>query len=195
MALWLELTQILAYTDTVVATQGSQQQGRQLDTSTQDGAVARPSTDTVAAIEGSQQQVAQSISTTTHNYFGSTVSHYDLSNSSNVAMGDGRHQGCISQECLSVRINQLRDMFVETHALDKAKELLKRHNHVAICGAPGDGKTSAALRICEAYMKKKYQVLFVESIEEFDSDVVIKRKCDMLLVFDDVFGSVAFPSS
>ncbi|XP_048241764.1 ankyrin repeat and KH domain-containing protein mask-like [Haliotis rufescens] len=110
-------------------------------------------------------------------------------------MEDGRHQGCISQECLSVRINQLSDMFVETHALDKAKELLKRHNHVAICGAPGDGKTSAALRICEAYMKKKYQVLFVESIEEFDSDVVIKRKCDMLVVFDDVFGSVAFPSS
>ncbi|XP_048242525.1 uncharacterized protein LOC124119609 [Haliotis rufescens] len=183
------------FTDTVAATEGSQQQGRQLNTSTPDGAVARPFTDTVAATEGSQQQVAQSISTTTHNYFGSTVSHYDLSNSSNVAMEDGRHQGCISQECLSVRINQLSDMFVETHALDKAKELLKRHNHVAICGAPGDGKTSAALRICEAYMKKKYQVLFVESIEEFDGDVVIKRKCDMLLVFDDVFGSVAFPSS
>ncbi|XP_048241730.1 uncharacterized protein LOC125374644 [Haliotis rufescens] len=184
------------YTDTVAVTEGSQQQGRQLTTtSTQDGAVAGPFTDTVAATEGSQQQGKQSISTTTHNYFGSTVSHYDLSNSSNVAMGDGRHQGCISQECLSVRINQLSDMFVETHALDKAKELLKRHNHVAICGAPGDGKTSAALRICEAYMKKKYQVLFVESIEEFDSDVVIKRKCDMLVVFDDVFGSVAFPSS
>ncbi|XP_048242032.1 uncharacterized protein LOC125374739 [Haliotis rufescens] len=183
------------YTDYVAATEGSQQQGRQLNTSTPDGAVARPYTETVAATEGSQQQGAQSISTTTHNYFGSTVSHYDLSNSSNVAMGDGRHKGCISQECLSVRINQLSDMFVETHALDKAKELLKRHNHVAICGAPGDGKTSAALGICEAYMKKKYQVLFVESIEEFDSDVVIKRKCDMLLVFDDVFGSVAFPSS
>ncbi|XP_048242524.1 uncharacterized protein LOC125374880 [Haliotis rufescens] len=183
------------FTDTVAATEGSQQQGRQLNTSTPDGTVARPFTDTVAATEGSQQQVAQSISTTTHNYFASTVSHYDLSNSSNVAMEDGRHQGCISQECLSVRINQLSDMFVETHALDKAKELLKRHNHVAICGAPGDGKTSAALRICEAYMKKKYQVLFVESIEEFDRDVVIKRKCDMLLVFDDVFGSVAFPSS
>ncbi|XP_071104885.1 serine/threonine-protein phosphatase 6 regulatory ankyrin repeat subunit B-like [Haliotis cracherodii] len=160
----------------------------------QDGAVARRSTDTVASTEGSQQG-PQSISTTTHNYIDCTVSHYDVSNSPGIAVGDSKHQGCISQGCLSVRINQLSDMFVETHALDKAQELLKRHNHVAICGAPGDGKTSAALRICEAYMKKKYQVLFVESIEEFDSDVVIERKCDMLVVFDDVFGSVTFPSS
>ncbi|XP_048242390.1 serine/threonine-protein phosphatase 6 regulatory ankyrin repeat subunit C-like isoform X2 [Haliotis rufescens] len=183
-------------TDTVAATEGSQQQGGQpTTTSTPDGAVARRSTDTIAATEGSQQQGAQSISTTTHNYIDCKVSHFDVSNSPGMAVGDSKHQGCISQGCLSVRINQLSDMFVETHALDKAQELLKRHKHVAICGAPGDGKTTAALRICEAYMKKKYQVLFVESIEEFDSDVVIERKCDMLVVFDDVFGSVTFPSS
>ncbi|XP_048242398.1 ankyrin-3-like isoform X2 [Haliotis rufescens] len=183
-------------TDTVAATEGRQQQGGQpTTTSTLDGAVARRSTDTIAATEGSQQQGAQSISTTTHNYIDCKVSHFDVSNSPGMAVGDSKHQGCISQGCLSVRINQLSDMFVETHALDKAQELLKRHNHVAICGAPGDGKTTAALRICEAYMKKKYQVLFVESIEEFDSDVVIERKCDMLVVFDDVFGSVTFPSS
>ncbi|XP_048242520.1 uncharacterized protein LOC124119614 [Haliotis rufescens] len=171
------------FTDTVAATEGRQQQGRQLaTTSTQDGAVARLFTDTVAATEGSQQQGPQSISTTTHNYFGSTVSHYDLSNSSNVAMGDGRHQGCISQECLSVRINQLSDMFVETHALDKAKELLKRHNHVAICGSPGDGKTSAALRICEAYMKKNLEKIhkmfnaLVDVLLRFTRDKELKAK-------------------
>ncbi|XP_048242395.1 uncharacterized protein LOC124127493 isoform X3 [Haliotis rufescens] len=182
-------------TDTVAATEGRQQQGGQpITTSTQDGAVARPSTDTIAATEG-RPQGPQSISTTTHNYIDCKVSHFDVSNSPGMAVGNSKHQGCISQGCLSVRINQLSYMFVETHALDKAQELLKRHNHVAICGAPGDGKTSAALRICEAYMKKKYQVLFVESIEEFDSDVVIERKCDMLVVFDDVFGSVTFPRS
>ncbi|XP_046567305.1 uncharacterized protein LOC124275711 [Haliotis rubra] len=183
--------------ETVTATEGSQQQGGQPTTTlTPDGTVARPTTGTVTATEGSQQQGVQSFSTTTHNYLpGCSVSHYDISNSSNTAVGDSGHRGCISQESLSIRINQLSDMLVQTRAIHKAEDLLKRHSHVSICGAPGDGKTTAALRICETYMKKNYQVLFVENIEEFDIDVVIKRKCDMLVVFDDIFGSVAFPSS
>ncbi|XP_046561333.1 uncharacterized protein LOC124270330 [Haliotis rubra] len=184
-------------TDTLTASEERQQQGRQPKTTlTPDDAVARPSMDTVIVREGSQQQGIQSFSATTHNYLpGCTVSHYDMSNSSNIAVGDRGHRGCISQESLSIRMNQLSDMLVATCALHEAEDLLKRYSHVAICGAPGDGKTTAALRICETYLKKNYQVLFVENIEEFDIDVIIKRKYDMLVVFDDIFGSVAFPSS
>ncbi|XP_071104313.1 uncharacterized protein [Haliotis cracherodii] len=104
-------------------------------------------------------------------------------------------QGCASQESLGIRIKQLNEVFKETHTLHKAEELLERHNHVAICGAPGEGKTSTALNICKKYLHKKYEVVFVENIEVFDVDTIIQRRCDMLVVFDDIFGSVAFPSS
>ncbi|XP_046552156.1 uncharacterized protein LOC124261824 [Haliotis rubra] len=186
----------VATTDSLTATEVKQHPGRQPTTTlAPDGTVARPTTDTVTATEAGQLQGVQSFSTTTHYYLPGSVSQCNISNSSNVAFGDSGHRGWISQESLSIRINQLSDMLVQTRALHKAEELLKRHSHVAICGAPGDGKTTAALRICETYMKKNYQVLFVENIEEFDIDVVIKRKCDMLVAFDDIFGSVAVPSS
>ncbi|XP_046583088.1 uncharacterized protein LOC124290432 [Haliotis rubra] len=159
--------------------EGSQEQGRQPNPS---------------VMEENQRQGLQSISTTTHNYIGCSVSQYDLSNSSHTSLGNPEHRGCVSQASLSIRIKQLNEVFEEIRTLHTAEEPLKKHNHVALCGAPGDGKTSIALKICEKYLLKKYEVVFVENIEEFQVDTIIQRQCDMLIVFDDMFGSVAFPS-
>ncbi|XP_067650306.1 uncharacterized protein, partial [Haliotis asinina] len=106
-----------------------------------------------------------------------------------------RHHGCVSQASLSIRIKQLNEVFQEIGTLHKAKELVKRHSHVTLCGAPGDGKTSIALKICEKYLQKKYEVLFVDNTEEFQVDAIIQRQCHMLIVFDDIFGSIVFPSN
>ncbi|XP_071104315.1 uncharacterized protein [Haliotis cracherodii] len=189
------------YTDNVAVAEGSQQQGRQsTQTLTLDGAVAGPSADAPAVTEwiqqqGRQSQGRQSTSTTTHYFIGCSVNQYDLSNSSNTSFGSHGHRGCPPKESLRIRIKQLNEVFKETHTLHKAEELLKRHDHVAICGPPGDGKTSTALKICEKYLHKKYEVVFVDNIEVFDVDTIIQRTCDMLVVFDDIFGSVAFPSN
>ncbi|XP_046564808.1 uncharacterized protein LOC124273568 isoform X2 [Haliotis rubra] len=178
------------------AIEGCQRQGRQSNpSSTQEGAVATSSTDTSAVIEENQQQGLQSISTTTHNYIGCSVSQYDLSNSSQTSEGNPGHRGCVSQASLSIRIKQLNEGFEEIGTLHKAEELLKRHNHVTVCGAPGDGKTSIALKMCEKYLRKKYEVVFVENVEEFQEDTIIQRQCHMLIVFDDIFGSGPFPSN
>ncbi|XP_048242544.1 uncharacterized protein LOC124119618 isoform X2 [Haliotis rufescens] len=98
-------------------------------------------------------------------------------------------------ESLGIRIKQLNKVFKETYIFHEAEELLERHNHVAICGAPGEGKTCTALKICEKYLHKKHEVVFVENIEVFDVDTIIQRTCDMLVVFDDIFGSAAVPSN
>ncbi|XP_071104947.1 uncharacterized protein [Haliotis cracherodii] len=143
--------------------------------------------------EGSKQ--GQSVSITTHQYIGCSVSQYDLSNSSNIAVGHNGQNGCLSQESLCMRIKELRDGFIATHALSKAQELLKRHHHVAICGAPGDGKTTTALMLCEKYRKKKYEILFVENIEKLAVETIIKRQNHMIVVFDDIFGSVTFSAN
>ncbi|XP_048242542.1 serine/threonine-protein phosphatase 6 regulatory ankyrin repeat subunit C-like isoform X2 [Haliotis rufescens] len=126
---------------------------------------------------------------------GGTADNCNIVGQGNIFVSNHGHQGCASQASLGIRIKQLNEVFKETHTLHKAEELLERHNHVAICGAPGEGKTCTALKICEKYLHKKHEVVFVENIEVFDVDTIIQRTCDMLVVFDDIFGSVAFPSS
>ncbi|XP_048248046.1 uncharacterized protein LOC124114868 [Haliotis rufescens] len=183
-------------TDAQAVIEVSQQQGRQsTPTSTLDGAVAGSFTDALAVTEGREQQGRRSTSTTTHNYIGCSVSQYDLSNTSYTSVGNHGHRGCASHESLRIRIKQLNEVFKETHTLHKAEELLKRHKHMAIIGAPGEGKTSTALKICEKYLHNKYEVVFVDNFEIFDVDTIIQRTCNMLVVFDDIFGSVTVPSN
>ncbi|XP_071108742.1 serine/threonine-protein phosphatase 6 regulatory ankyrin repeat subunit B-like isoform X2 [Haliotis cracherodii] len=131
-----------------------------------------------------------------HNYSG-PVSQVDLTNATNVSVSVGEQgaRGCLSQERYCQKLDLLKEYFVDIHALQTAQQLLEKHGHVSICGAPGDGKTSIALKICEAYQQKGYETVFVENIERFDVDTISKRQSHMLVVFDDIFGSVTFSSN
>ncbi|XP_048243905.1 serine/threonine-protein phosphatase 6 regulatory ankyrin repeat subunit A-like isoform X2 [Haliotis rufescens] len=131
-----------------------------------------------------------------HNYSG-PVSHVDLTNATNVSVSVGEQgsRGCLSQERYCQKVELLKEYFVDIHALQTAQQLLEKHGHVSICGAPGDGKTSIALKICEAYQQKRFETVFVENIERFDVDTISKRQSHMLVVFDDIFGSVTFSSN
>ncbi|XP_046550089.1 uncharacterized protein LOC124259904 [Haliotis rubra] len=121
----------------------------------------------------------------------------DLTNASNVSvsLGEQETKGSLSHERYSQRVEHLKEYFVDIRAVQTAKQLLEQHGHVSICGAPGDGKTSTALMICEAYQEKRYETVFVENIEQFDVDTISKRHSHMLVVFDDIFGSIAFISN
>ncbi|XP_046381263.1 uncharacterized protein LOC124152382 [Haliotis rufescens] len=123
------------------------------------------------------------------------VSQTNISNASNVGLGEKGHRGCLTQESVITRIDNLKKTFVQIHQLVTAEDLLERYGHAAICGAPGDGKTSIALMLCKKYLKKHYEVLFIEHIEQFDVNVIIKRHNHMYIVFDDIFGSVTFPTN
>ncbi|XP_048243674.1 uncharacterized protein LOC124141914 [Haliotis rufescens] len=144
------------------------------------------------------EQGRQPTSTTAiqHNYSG-PVSQVDLTNATNVSVSVGEQgaRGCLSQERYCQKVELLNEYFVDIHALQTAQQLLEKHGHVSICGAPGDGKTSIALKICEAYQQKRYETVFVENIERFDVDTISKRQSHMLVVFDDIFGSVTFSSN
>ncbi|XP_046377331.2 serine/threonine-protein phosphatase 6 regulatory ankyrin repeat subunit B-like isoform X4 [Haliotis rufescens] len=133
-----------------------------------------------------------------HNYIaGGPLSHVDLTNANNVSVSVGEQgaRGCLSQERYCQKVELLKEYFVDIHALHTALQLLEKHGHVSICGAPGDGKTSIALKICEAYQQKRYETVFVENIEHFDVDTISKRQSHMLVVFDDIFGTVTFFSN
>ncbi|XP_071088965.1 serine/threonine-protein phosphatase 6 regulatory ankyrin repeat subunit B-like [Haliotis cracherodii] len=143
------------------------------------------------------EQGRQPTSTTAiQNNYSGPLSHVDLTNATNVCISVGE-QGtrCLSQECYCQKVELLKQYFVDIHALQTAQQLLEKHGHVSICGAPGDGKTSIALIICEAYQQKRYETVFVENIERFDVDTISKRQSHMLVVFDDIFGSVTFSSN
>ncbi|XP_046580599.1 uncharacterized protein LOC124288074 isoform X2 [Haliotis rubra] len=137
-----------------------------------------------------------SFSAIQQNYSG-PVSQVDLTNASNVSVSVGEQgtKGCLSQERFRQKMEHLKKYFVNIHALQTARQLLEKHSHVSICGAPGDGKTSIALMICEAYQQQGYETVFVENIEHFDVDTISKRQSHMLVVFDDIFGCVTFISN
>ncbi|XP_046578687.1 uncharacterized protein LOC124286366 [Haliotis rubra] len=134
-----------------------------------------------------------SILATQHNYSG-PVSQVDLTNASNVSVSVGEQgtRGCLSQERFCHKLEHLKKYFVDIHALQTAKQLLEKYGHASICGAPGDGKTSIALMICEEYQQQGYETVFVEDIQLFNVDTISKRQSHMLVVFDDIFGSVTF---
>ncbi|XP_048246181.1 uncharacterized protein LOC124123842 isoform X2 [Haliotis rufescens] len=149
------------------------------------------------ALRGTEQgRQPTSISATQHNYSG-PVSQVDLTNASNVSvsLGEQGARGCLSQERFCQKVGHVKEYFVDIHALQTAKQLLETHGHVTVCGAPGDGKTSIAMMICEAYQQKKYETVFVEHIEHFDVDTISKRQSHLLVVFDDIFGSVTFSAN
>ncbi|XP_046568192.1 uncharacterized protein LOC124276579 isoform X2 [Haliotis rubra] len=157
----------------------------------------RPTEETAEVLRRNQQgRQLTSVSAIQHNYSG-PVSQVDLTNASNVSVsvGEQRTGGCVSQERFCQKMEHLKKYFVDIHALQTAKQLLEKHGHVSICGAPGDGKTSIALMICEAYRPLGYETVFVENIEHFDVDTISKRQSHMLVVFDDIFGSVTFISN
>ncbi|XP_067669813.1 serine/threonine-protein phosphatase 6 regulatory ankyrin repeat subunit C-like [Haliotis asinina] len=138
-----------------------------------------------------QGRQTTSLSSIQHNYSG-PVSQVDLTNASNVSVsvGEQGNRGRMSQERFCQKMEHLKMYFVDIHALQTARQLLEKHGHVSICGAPGDGKTSIALMICEAYQQQGYETVFVEDIDLFDVDTISKRQSHMLVVFDDIFGSV-----
>ncbi|XP_046577486.1 uncharacterized protein LOC124285317 [Haliotis rubra] len=120
---------------------------------------------------------------------------YNFSNSRNVSLsfGDVTCKGCLSQESVRNRVQALEEVFVGVHTLGTTRHLLDKHGHVSICGAPGDGKTSIALMLCEEYRNQNYETLFVENIEHFEVDTITERRSNMMIVFDDIFGCVTFP--
>ncbi|XP_048251794.1 serine/threonine-protein phosphatase 6 regulatory ankyrin repeat subunit B-like [Haliotis rufescens] len=113
-----------------------------------------------------------STSSTQQNYYQCPVSQTNISNASNVSVGDLAHRGCLSQENLTTRIDNLKKEFIHVHALEVAEELLKKNRHIAINGAPGDGKTSIALMLCDTYLEKRTMICLLS-----------------------LFGSVTLPSS
>ncbi|XP_067651335.1 ankyrin-1-like [Haliotis asinina] len=123
------------------------------------------------------------------------LSCFDFSNSRNVSLsfGDVTCKGCLSQESIWNRVQALKEVFVNVHTLETTRHVLDKHGHVSICGAPGDGKTSIALMLCEEYRNQKYETLFVENIEHFEVDTITERRSDMMIIFDDIFGCVTFP--
>ncbi|XP_071083404.1 alpha-latroinsectotoxin-Lt1a-like [Haliotis cracherodii] len=157
----------------------------------QDGAMSRnfsgASTDVQSNVNNGRQHVTSPTALLT--------ACYDFSNSRNVSLsfGDVECKGCVSQENFWSRVEALKEVFVGVHTLGATKHLLEKHGHVNICGAPGDGKTSIAMMVCDEYRNQNYETLFVENIEKFEVDTTTKRRSNMLIVFDDIFGCVTFP--
>ncbi|XP_046583102.1 uncharacterized protein LOC124290439 [Haliotis rubra] len=158
----------LPSTDTPVVRKWSQRQGMQFNpSSTQEGVMALQRTDPPAVMEENQRQGIQSSSPITHNHIGCSVSQYDLSNSSHTSLGNPGHRGCVSQASLSIRIKQLNEVFEGIHTLHTAEELLKKHNHVAVCGAPGDGKQALLSRYVRNICKRNMKLCLLKILKSF----------------------------
>ncbi|XP_067651758.1 uncharacterized protein [Haliotis asinina] len=91
-----------------------------------------------------------------------------------------------------INTNQVKLCSANIKVLKRAVDILERHNHVAITGVAGDGKTSIATTICD--QNSKYEPLFVQHIEDFDVKIITNRRCHMLVIFDDIFNGLRFSS-
>ncbi|XP_071084549.1 serine/threonine-protein phosphatase 6 regulatory ankyrin repeat subunit B-like [Haliotis cracherodii] len=98
--------------------------------------------------------------------------------------------GTVGEATLDLRIDDAEEIFVETESFRNVKRKLKDFGHVTICGASGEGKTTAALVLGSQYRQKGYELAFVDRIEQFDLDSFLSSSPRVFLIIDDMFGTV-----
>ncbi|XP_048248341.1 serine/threonine-protein phosphatase 6 regulatory ankyrin repeat subunit B-like isoform X2 [Haliotis rufescens] len=98
--------------------------------------------------------------------------------------------GTVGEATLDLQISDAEEIFVETESFRTVKQKLKQHGHVTICGASGEGKTTAALKLGSQYRKRGYKLAFVDRIEQFDLDSFLSSSPRVFLIIDDMFGTV-----
>ncbi|XP_071084544.1 ankyrin repeat and KH domain-containing protein 1-like [Haliotis cracherodii] len=98
--------------------------------------------------------------------------------------------GTVGEATLDLRIDDAKEIFVETESFRNVKRKLKAFGHVTICGASGEGKTTAALVLGSQYRQKGYKLAFVNRIEQFDLDSFLSSSPRVFLIVDDMFGTV-----
>ncbi|XP_048257878.1 uncharacterized protein LOC124126822 isoform X2 [Haliotis rufescens] len=96
----------------------------------------------------------------------------------------------INSATLDLRIDDAKEIFVETESFRNVKRKLKDFGHVTICGASGEGKTTAALVLGSQYRQQGYKLAFVDRIEQFDLDSFLSSSPRVFLIVDDMFGTV-----
>ncbi|XP_071105461.1 uncharacterized protein [Haliotis cracherodii] len=98
--------------------------------------------------------------------------------------------GTVGEATLDLQISDAEEIFVETKSFRTVKQKLEQHGHVTICGASGEGKTTAALKLGSQYRKRGYKLAFVDRIEQFDLDSFLSSSPRVFLIIDDMFGTV-----
>ncbi|XP_048248970.1 serine/threonine-protein phosphatase 6 regulatory ankyrin repeat subunit B-like isoform X2 [Haliotis rufescens] len=98
--------------------------------------------------------------------------------------------GTVGEATLDLRIDDAEEIFVETESFRNVERKLKDFGHVTICGASGEGKTTAALVLGSQYRQKGYKLAFVDRIEQFDLDRFLSSSPRIFLIIDDMFGTV-----
>ncbi|XP_046359772.2 serine/threonine-protein phosphatase 6 regulatory ankyrin repeat subunit B-like [Haliotis rufescens] len=91
---------------------------------------------------------------------------------------------------LDLQIRDAKGIFVETESFRTVKRKLIDFGHVTICGASGEGKTTAALVLGSQYRQRGYTLAFVDRIEQFDLDSFMSSSHRIFLIIDDMFGTV-----
>jgi GTPase SAR1 family protein len=80
-------------------------------------------------------------------------------------------------------------IYVETKALQEARESLRKNKYIVITGEPGVGKTTLAEILAYEYIKDDYELTYIyDSIKDADSSL-IPDDSKQVLYFDDFLGS------
>ncbi|XP_048255952.1 uncharacterized protein LOC124149448 [Haliotis rufescens] len=98
--------------------------------------------------------------------------------------------GTVGDATLDLQIDDAEEIFVATESFRIVEQKLKDFGHVTICGASGEGKTTAALMLGSQYRKMGYKLAFVDIIERFDLDSFLSSSPRVFLIIDDMFGTV-----
>ncbi|XP_048257612.1 ankyrin-2-like isoform X2 [Haliotis rufescens] len=98
--------------------------------------------------------------------------------------------GTVGEATLDLQIHDAEEIFVETESFRTVKQKLKDFGHVTICGASGEGKTTAALVLGSQYRQRGYKLAFVDRIKKFDLDSLLSSSPRVFLIIDDMFGTV-----
>lgn len=94
---------------------------------------------------------------------------------------------------LQTELEQLRPRFVQTSAVVKAHQMLRRYGICVLAGAPGVGKTTTGKILLLRYLSEGWRpIVAVSDVRELETQLLPGVK--QILFFDDFLGATGLPA-
>jgi hypothetical protein len=129
-----------------------------------------------------------------HKYPEIEKNHYKLWFASTTILERIFHNSIFEKtEILNLKLKEKLKIYVQNSSFSEALEILEKENTIIISGLPGVGKTTLGQMLISYYVKKNYDFINIDKIDDYFS--IPKSNKKTVFFFDDFLGDIKYSLS